>query len=75
MSEKETKQVQPVQVPMDPAIQQKLNRLSVKYNAKRMLEDEFGESLTDFINTANQVIATLSSEIAKYKEEEKVKKK
>lgn len=52
-------------------LEQKLNRLSVKFNAKTMLEQEFGESLSDFINTANQIIGELRVELAKAQEANK----
>jgi hypothetical protein len=70
---KPVKQVQPQAMPQpvqDP-LQQKLNRLSVKFSAKTMLEQEFGESLSDFINTANQVIAGLQAQLAKVGTEQK----
>ena len=49
---------------MEPAVSQKLNRLSIKFNAKKILEDEFAESLTEFVNTTNQVIAELKKQLA-----------
>jgi Rod binding domain-containing protein len=62
--------------PIDPAVlDNKLNRMSVKFNAKSMLDQEFGEALSDYIGTANQLIAQLKAELAKLQEEQKPKGK
>lgn len=60
---------------MEPAVSQKLNRLSIKFNAKTMLEQEFGEALTEYVNVANQVITELKIQLAKAQEESKHKVK
>ena len=75
MSEKETKVQSMPQNTMEPAVSQKLNRLSIKFNAKTMLEQEFGEALTEYVNVANQVITELKIQLAKAQEESKHKVK
>jgi len=74
VSKQPNKQTEPLpQQPQADPIQVKLNRMSVKFNAKQMLEQEFGESLSDFINTATQLIGELSAQVAKLEAEQKAK--
>ncbi len=54
-------------------LQKVLNKLSVKYNAKSMLDQETGEAMTEFINVSVQIINQLKAKVAEL--EAKVKPK
>ena len=45
-------------------VQKILNKVSVKYNAKSMLDQEVGEAMTEYINTTVQLINGLKAKIA-----------
>ena len=63
MSDKEQISPQPqVMQPNDPLVQ-KLNKLSVKFNAKQMLEQEASEAINEYVNLAQQTIMGLRKEI------------
>jgi vacuolar-type H+-ATPase subunit I/STV1 len=63
---------QPIVKPTLPDLNVLVNKLSVKYNAKTMLEQESGEALSNYINAVN---ATIREKDAKIKElEEELKK-
>lgn len=51
-------------MPQQDPLAQKMNKITVKYNAKQMLEQEFGESLSEYINTANAIITELKKKLA-----------
>ena len=54
----------PVQQGPPAELQKSLNKVSVKYNAKTMLDQEVGEAMTEYINTTVQLINSLKSKIA-----------
>ena len=58
-------QPQPMQ-PNDP-LMQKLNKLSVKFNAKQMLEQEASEAINEYVNLAQQTIMALRKELEEVK--------
>ena len=67
VSEKD-KQSEP-QVPVAPMqppaeVQKVLNKVSVKYNAKSMLDQEVGEAMTEYISTTVQLITQLKAKVA-----------
>ena len=63
MSDKAQISPQPqVMQPNDPLVQ-KLNKLSVKFNAKQMLEQEASEAINEYVNLAQQTIMGLRKEI------------
>lgn len=66
------------QPPQQDPLAKPMNKLSMKFNMKTMFDQEVGEALTEYINTANQVIATLKTKVTELeeklpKEEKKVK--
>lgn len=63
MSDK-VQSVVPVQQGPPAEVQKTLNKVSVKYNAKTMLDQEVGEAMTEYINTTVQLINSLKSKIA-----------
>ncbi len=50
----------------DPLVQ-KLNKLSVKFNAKQMLEQEASEAINEYVNLAQQTIMALRKELEEVK--------
>ena len=54
------------QAPLQPMEidQQKLQRLSVKFNARAVMDQEVGEALSDYINASNQLKTQLKAKIA-----------
>ena len=67
MSEKAKEPQAPIQqmVNQPPVeVQKILNKVSVKYNAKSMLDQEVGEAMTEYINTTVQLINGLKAKIA-----------
>ena len=79
MSEKANKivesQVQPIQAQPPTEVQKVLNKVSVKYNAKTMLDQEVAEAMTDYINTTVQLIAGLKAKVAELEAQLKPKEK
>ena len=55
-------QVTQLPQPME-ADQQKLQRLSVKFNARAIMDQEVGEALSEYINASNQVKTQLKAKI------------
>jgi len=56
---------------IDP-VSKALNKLSVKFNAKNMLDQEVGEAISEYINITNQVIADLRKKVADLETEVKL---
>ena len=62
MSENGKQSPQPLMQQNDPLVQ-KLNKLSVKFNAKSMLEQEASEAISEYVNLAQQTIVALRKEV------------
>ena len=63
MSDKAQISPQPQAMQQNDPIVQKLNKLSVKFNAKQMLEQEALEAINEYVNLAQQTIMGLRKEI------------
>jgi len=78
VSEKEPIKVvesQPVPMQGPPAeLQKTLNKVSVKFNVKSMLDQETGEAMSDFINVAVQTVSALKAKVAELEKEIKASK-
>jgi hypothetical protein len=60
-----------VQPPVE--VQKVLNKVSVKYNAKSMLDSEVGEAMTEYINMTVMLINQLKAKVAELEAQVKPK--
>ena len=64
-----------VPTPKEQALLQELQRTTMKLNTRSLLDQEFQESLGQFINNALKLIQELSDEIEALKKEKKPEEK
>ena len=67
MSDKAQISPQPQVMQQNDPLVQKLNKLSVKFNAKQMLEQEASEAINEYVNLAQQTIMALRKELEEVK--------